>query len=273
VPPGSPGDADGDGIITTNDARICVSKITKVYSTYDKAPCLPPAFPASVPDLPACQVSSAPITPAVADLNLYDTPTMWASSGMQFPAFLDIQTSGNGVGRVDTDPDGNTTLQIPGGTEFYGYLKICSPSNLSQCLPAVQSQDGNSMTVRVNVRDASSGDLLFFQDGTFVQDGAPPVVTSIVVNGDVNHNLSVQVVAADAATSPIHSDFWFSTDGGATWDHQSLDPASDLLGEPSTQTFQGLIGPFAAGQPVRYFVSVQDEVFNITYVGIGTVTP
>jgi hypothetical protein len=273
VPPGSPGDADGDGIITTNDARICVAKITKVYSTYDKAPCLPPAFPASVSDLPPCQVSSAPVTPAVVDLNLYDTPTMWASSGLQFPAFLDVQTSGDAAGRVDSDPDPGTTFQIPGGTEFYGYMQICSTSSLSQCLPAVQTLDGMSMTVRINVRDASTSDLFFFQDGTFIQDGDPPVVNSITTSFDPGHNLSVQVTAIDAATSPIHSDFWFSTDGGLTWDHRSLDPASDLLGEPSTQTFQGVIGPFTPGQPIQYFVSVQDVVYNITYAGIGIATP
>jgi hypothetical protein len=273
VPPGSPGDADNDGIITANDARICVSKINKVYSTYDQSPCLPPAFPAGVAGLSPCQVSAAPIAPAVADINLYDTPTMWASPGIQFPAFLDILTSGNAMGRVDTDPEAPGTFQIPGGTEFYGYLKICSTANLVQCLPAEQSQDGNNMTVRINVRDASSSDLLFFQDGTFIQDGEPPVVTSIQTNFDPGHNLSIQVTATDAATSPIHSDFWFSTDGGTTWDHRSLDPLTDPLTEPSTQTFHGLIGTFTLGQPIRYFVSVQDEVYNITYVGIGIITP
>jgi hypothetical protein len=273
VPPGSPGDADGDGIITVNDARICVSKINKVYSTYDNSPCLPPAFPASVPDLPACQVTAAPVTPAVVNLNLYDTPTMWASSGVQFPAFLDIQTGGDAVGRVDSDPADATVFQIPGGQEFYGYMQICSTSSLSQCLPAVQSQDGKTMTVRINVRDASSSDLLFFQDGTFVQDNDPPALNSLVVTPTPSHTLSVQVIASDAATSPIHSDFWFSSDGGLTWDHQTLDPVSNILGEPSTQTFQGTVGPFLPGQPVKYFVSVQDVVYNITYVGIGTVTP
>ncbi len=273
VTPGSPGDADGDGLITVNDARICVSKINRVYSIYDNSPCLPPAFPATVPDLQQCQVSAAPISPLIVDLNLYDTPTMWASSGTQFPAFLDIQTSGNAVGRVDTDPDPGTIFQIPGGTEFYGYLQICSTSSLSQCLPANQAQDGNSMTVTTNVRDPSTNALLFFQEGTFIQDGAPPVVNSISTSFDAGHKLSVQVTATDTATSPVHSDFWFSTDGGQTWSHITLDPVSDVLSEPSTEMFQGALGPFQPGIPIRYFVSVQDEVYNIVYVGVGQATP
>jgi hypothetical protein len=272
VTPGSPGDADDDGLITVNDARICVSKINKVYSVYDNSPCLPPAFPAAVPDLRQCQVSAAPVLPLMVDLNLYDTPTMWASSGTQFPALLDILTSGNAVGRVDTDPDPNTIFQIPGGTEFYGYLQICSTSNPTLCLPANQAQDGNSMTVTTNVRDPSTNALLFFQEGTFVQDGAPPVVNSISTSFDSAHNLSVQVTATDAATSPIHSDFWFSTDGGLTWNHISLDPVVDILTEPSTQMFNGVLGPFPPGTPIRYFISVQDEVYNIVYVGIGQFT-
>src|SRR5260370_23911457 len=198
---------------------------------------------------------------------------MWASSGTQFPAFLDIQTSGNAVGRVDTDPDPGTIFQLPGGTEFYGYLQICSTSSLSQCLPANQAQDGNSMTVTTNVRNPSTNALLFFQEGTFIQDGAPPVVNSISTSFDAGHKLSVQVTATDTATSPVHSDFWFSTDGGQTWSHITLDPVSDVLSEPSTQMFQGALGPFQPGIPIRYFASVQDEVYNIVYVGVGQATP
>ncbi len=274
VSPGSPGDADGDGMITANDARICVPKINKVYSLYDNSPCLPPAFPASVPDLPKCQPTNAPSTPLVADLNLYDAITMWVgNAGTQYPAILDVSTSGTATARLDIDPDPGKTFLIPGGEELYGYAQACSISNLSQCLPAVQSTDGLSMDYVVNVRDPSTGSVIVFQEGEFIQDGAPPVVNALSTTFDSSHDLSVQLTATDAATSPIEADFWFSIDQGLTWNHASLDPQTDILNEPSTQIFRGIIGTFTPGQPIQYFVSVQDVVYNIAYVGIGTITP
>jgi hypothetical protein len=274
VSAGSPGDVDGDGMITTNDARMCVTKINKVYSLYDNSPCLPPAFPATVSDLPKCQPTNAPTTPLVSDLNLYNAITMWVgNAGTQYPAVLDVTTSGTANARLDIDPDPGMMFQIPGGDELYGYAQGCSTSSLSQCLPAVQSADGLNMDYVVNVRDPSSGDLLVFQEGNFIQDGAPPVVNALSTTFDSSSNLSVQLTATDAATSPIEADFWFSIDGGLTWDHTALPPLTDILNEPSTQTFQGIVGTFTPGQPIQYFVAVQDVVYNIAYVGIGTTTP
>ena len=274
VTPGSPGDADSDGIITANDARICVPRITKVYSLYDNSPCLPPAFPATVADLPKCQPTNAPSTPLVADLNLYDAITMWVgNAGTQYPAVLDVSTSGTANARLDVDPEPGEMFLIPGGDELYGYAQACSTSSLSQCLPAVQTTDGLNMDYVVNVRDPSTGNVIVFQEGNFIQDGAPPVLNSISTTFDSSSNLSVQLTATDAATSPIEADFWFSIDGGLTWDHTALDPLTDILDEPTTQTFQGVVGSFTPGQPIQYFVSVQDVVYNIAYVGIGTITP
>jgi hypothetical protein len=273
VAPGSLGDADGDGVITVNDTRICVSKVTKQYSLYDDSPCLPNAFPATVPDLPRCPLRAGSAPPLSGDINLFDADTMGASAGTQFPALLDVQTGGDGIARVETIPKSGTLFDIPGGGELFGTVTVCSVTNPVQCLPAVQAADGRRMDMIINIRDASTGELMFFQQGQYIQDTQPPQVTSHSIGFDAARNLLVQVTASDAASSPIHAEFWFSTDGGTTWDHITLDPLSDVLDEPSTQSFQGSVGPFLPGRSIRYFIGVQDVVSNVTYFGVGQVTP
>ena len=130
--------------------------------------------------------------------------------------------------------------------------------------------DGVRLSVTVNIRDASTGELMLYQQGTFVQDTEPPSVLADDVHFSASGNLLVQFTASDAATSPIHGGIWFSVDDGATWDEASLDPTSDPLDEPSVQTFVGSLGPFSSGHPVLYFLSVQDEASNVTYFGLGT---
>jgi len=209
------------------------------------------------------------------DINLFDYRTMSASPGQTFPTTIDIDTAGDMSGiRVETTPIAGERFAIPGGrSDVFGTLTNCAAANSVACSGVTGLAEGRSLVVTVNVRNAQTGELMFFQSGQFTQDSEPPQVLAQSVLPDPSGNLIIELTAMDAATSPIHSDFWFSADRGLSWDHVSLEPVSDVMDEPNIQTFQGVVGTFVKGFPVQYFFSVQDVVSNTTYLGVGEVIP
>jgi hypothetical protein len=134
-------------------------------------------------------------------------------------------------------------------------------------------EEGRQLEVRVNVNSTDPDSPPFFEDGHFIQDMVPPKVTSYSESFDSSHNLLFTVTAADATTSPVYAELWFSTDAGVIWSQLQLEPDSDILQDTSVRTFSGTAGPFAVGSTVQYFVAVEDTVSNITYFGTGQATP
>ncbi len=248
-------------------------KAVKQYVPFDETPCVPSGFEASVPELPICPLGTGPVPPVHADLNLFWYESMEAPPGTVFPAVLDLALAGDTTGvDIVTVPEPLTEFDIPAAQEPIGRLSACSSHDVLTCaVPDVE--EGRQVEVVVNVDSAVTGEPLFFQTGQFIQDTSPPNVVSHSTTFDVDNRLVVDVVATDETTSPIHADFWFSTDDGLIWDFVPLSAATSVLEEPSTQAFHGVVGPFASGAAIRYFLSVQDAVFNVTYFGVGKIPP
>ena len=275
VLPGSPGDADRDGRITVNDAVRCARKVSKVYSLYDDLPCVPPAFPATVPGLRICPLSTATSPPPLSmDLNLYDFDTMDASLGIDFPSILRLSTRGSTAGlRVETEPAANSVFTIPGGrSDFFGRIRVCDGADTSRCRAVSGFAEGRTLGTNVDVFDAASSEFRFYQYGRFVFDSDPPQIESSSVQFDGAGLLNAQLSAFDAASSPVHANLWFSTDGGASWTTLTMEPGITVLDEPHLQAFAGTVGPFPPGTTLHYFFDVQDVVSNVVYLGVGQLT-
>jgi hypothetical protein len=85
--------------------------------------------------------------------------------------------------------------------------------------------------------------------------------------------LHVDVTATDAVTTPLAAELWYSLDAGSTWTDSPLAPASDLFDDTQhTRVFSGDVGVIAPGSTLQYFVTVQDEVFNTNFLGVGQAT-
>jgi hypothetical protein len=273
--PGDPRDADKDGLITVNDARICTLRLTRQNVSYAQSPCVPTGFPAASPPLPACPVRSGPPPPTAVDLNLFTWYTEIQPAGEQIPTVLAVTATGDLTGiRVETNPPEGLVFDMIGGTDLRGRLRVCSSANTTTCL-APEGPEGSQVEVTVDITPLDPDDPDVVEGGQFIQDNQPPRVDSHTATFDASNNLVVDLVATDDTTSPIDAELWFSIDGGVTWSHLPLDSTTDILEDVRrpTREFVGQVGPFASGQPVRYFVAVSDEVSNVNYFGIGEVTP
>jgi hypothetical protein len=272
---GDPRDADPDGRITVNDVRVCTLRLTRQYMFETDPLCVPTGFPAKVPDLPVCPVRINPPPATTVDLNLFTWYTDIQPAGTQMPTVLDVTTSGDLTGlRVETTPPAGVEFNMLGGVDLFGTLRVCSSASLTTCL-APQVPEGQKIQITVNITPVDDDDPPVFESGEFIQDTEPPKVLSDTVSFDSSNNMIVDLLASDVTTSPIHAEFWFSTDNGLTWGHVPLDATSDILADPSEsmRAFHGGAGPFTSGLSVQYFIAVEDEVGNNTYFGIGDATP
>ena len=271
--PGDPRDVDHDGLITVNDARICTLRTSKQYTLYSDPPCLPPGVPATVPDLPVCPAPVGTPPGAKVDLNLFSFYTETSPPGTLFPAVLDVQTDGDAAGlRLETTPPAGEMFNMMGVIDLVGQLRVCASSSLTVCAPPKVSE-GRVLDVTVDV-NALDPDVSFAENGRFIQDTEPPKVLAHSVTFDSGGNLIVDVTAFDATTSPVGADFWFSIDGGVSWDRATLDATTDiLLDDLSTRTFTGNLGPLSPGVSIQYFIAVKDVVSNIVYFGLDQAGP
>ncbi|HVZ39666.1 MAG TPA: hypothetical protein VHI13_10350 [Candidatus Kapabacteria bacterium] len=229
---------------------------------------VPSNFPATVTQLPH-NVPGPPPSVYTVPLNLFDVHTMDADSTQSWIAQLSLAITGDAAGATfTTTPANGSTFTIRGMDEPTGTIDVTTPAPLAQ-------GDTSEMVITVHDPDTDStvGDQLFAQKGFFVNDTHPPVATGRSVGRVGADSLSVQVTATDSTTEPLAASFWYSTDGGATWDVSGMQSSTDLLDDASTRTFNGGVSGIARSRPVEYFFLLQDAVFNYTYYGIGTIPP
>lgn len=239
------------------------------YALLDDFPCSPADLPEDVPPQPLCPETVGDPPPSIVDLNLFWFESMNAAAGAEFPAVLSVSTRGKRSGlRVVTDPPEGAPFVIPGGRSDFGSVVVCRARPASECL-AARVREGRRLGVTVRVTDPE-GDLLFKQVGLFLQDSSPPVVISRSISATRRGKLRVEVEAEDAVTSPLAATFVYSIDRGRNWLSSDLRPTSDLLGSRRERSFVGTVGSFPGAEPgdsVRYYVTVQDEVFNVVWFG------
>lgn len=233
-----------------------------IYVRYDDIFCTPPGFPGVIPGVRPCPVPTGAPPPISVDLNLFDTFTMGSDAlGSSVPAYLKVGVDSlpSGV-TVKTNPPPDTVFRIPFGEELFGRLTVSAPPEL---LP------GTRMNVTVGVFNADDNSLRFEQKGRFINDRRPPVVVSHAVSPAACGKISATVSAQDDVTGPLAANFWVSRDDGQTWRTTPMESTSDLLEPALSRTFSAATGPFLANTPLRYFFTVQDEVLNTVFFGIG----
>jgi len=192
---------------------------------------------------------------------------MDADSTQSWIAQLSIAVTGDAAGATfTTTPAAGSTFTIRGMDEPMGTIDVTTPAPLAQ-------GDSSEMVITIHDpdTDSSRGDQLFAQKGFFINDTRPPEVTGRAVARVGPDSVSAQVTATDATTEPLAASFWYSINGGVTWDVAGMTSSTDLLNDASTRTFNGGVRGISRNQPLQYFFLVQDEVFNYTYYGIGTI--
>ena len=117
------------------------------------------------------------------------------------------------------------------------------------------------------------GPALFAEKGLLIRDTNPPSVSRHSLLFDSSNFLHVDVTATDNITTPLSAEFWFSTDGGSTWTNFPLISSTELFDDQQhTRVFSGDVGVFAPKALLQYFITVQDEVFNMNFLGVGQAT-
>jgi hypothetical protein len=237
----------------------------KEYSLFEDAPCLPPGFPEDVAQLSVCPEAEGEPPAMEVDLNLFYYVTHMAGEDEIFPAVISVETQGEAEGvRIETDPPAGVPFEIQGGEERIGSLRACAAQITDRC-EAPELPEGQTLTVTVEVSDPETNRLLFPQVIEFIADTKPPEVESATVSAG-----ELEVVATDEVTSALGATIWISTDGGETWGPRMMDPDpsidAELVGERvQTRRFTAPIPEEPDG--VRYFVIVQDAVFNLLFLG------
>jgi hypothetical protein len=132
--------------------------------------------------------------------------------------------------------------------------------------------EGASLAFRVSVLDARTRRPLFAETGEFVQDTKPPQVDAVTVRPATDGALTVDAQAGDTTGSPIAATLWYSIDQGASWQAVGLAPTSSILTATHARSFAGQFSP-PAHATVRYYVVVQDDVFNDDWLGPQTTCP
>lgn len=235
----------------------------KEYSLFEDSPCLPAGFEAAVAQLEPCPDPTGEPPPLSIDLNLFFFQSHMAPPEERFPAVIEVRTEGDVEGvRIETEPAAGESFEIVGGEERFGTLRACDARILDRC-QAPNVPEGQRLTVVVNFADPASGQLLFTEVVTFLSDTEPPRVEEASIVEE-----ELRITAADDTSSPLHAVAWFSTDEGQTWTPRSMDPEPGIeqdLEEERVPSRQFSV-PVPEGQ-VRYFVVVQDTVFNLTFFG------
>jgi hypothetical protein len=247
---------------------VCKAPLPAEYSSFEQPLSTPSTFPANVPQLPRNVPTSVPKSYAV-DLNLFDVYTMGADSPNTLAAITPLITPNTfAPDFVTSPPPEPATFTIPGMAELFGTLTILRP-------PGAHEGDSAEVSIVVHEPDTASGlgPALFTEDGIFIQDTMPPLVSRHSLLFDNSNLLHVDVTATDATTTPIATDFWYSTDGGNTWTDVPLASTSDLFDDTQhTRVFSNDIGVFQPGSVLQYFITAQDEVFNMDFLGVGSAT-
>jgi len=243
------------------------------YAPFAEMPSVPSNFPANIEGFGRASLETIPPETFTRDLNLFDLFTM--SSPTPTPASIRVITtppelaSGLRPGlppglSVETDPSPGEVFEIPSVLEFFGTLTVRSQ---------IDPPEGFLFETIAIVADPQTGDPLFEQVGVFCQDTVPPEVLTHRVNAVASDMVEAMIRARDAITTPLAANFWFSTNGGESWESTDMEPEGDLFEEERERSFSVKVGRLPSGVGrVQYFFTVQDAVANINYFGIGEVT-
>jgi hypothetical protein len=237
-----------------------------VYELLSVWPCAPPDLESTPPEGTCPRSPRSPPSTKV-DLNLYWFDSLSASPHESYPAVLRVRGNTKRV-RLVTDPPSGGMFRIPGGRSLYGSIRACSNAHRKVCIPP-DVPEGTRTSFEVDVVDPNGGHTLFSEFGTFVQDTHPPHIDKIVVTPGVNGGFAVNAHAVDAATSPIAATLWYSIDNGTSWQAVGLEPTSNVLDPSHARTFTGTFA-VPPGQNAKYYVVVQDELYNDDWYGPGT---
>ena len=247
---------------------ICQAPLLPEYRSLSLPLGTPSTFPPAVPQLPRNVPSSVPGSYSV-PLNLFDIYTMSADSpSVQAGLSITVTPTPFSPGFLTSPPPDPSTFVIPGGAEQFGALTILRPASANE-------GDSADVDVVFHLPDSPGhlGEALFAQKGLFIEDRNPPPVSRHSLLFDSANSLHVDVTATDAITTPLTAEFWYSLDGGLTWTDFPLVSTSDLFDDTQhTRVFSGDVGIFAPGASLQYFVTVQDEVFNMNFLGVGQAT-
>jgi hypothetical protein len=204
------------------------------------------------------------------DLNLYWFDSVSASADESYPAVLRTTASGRAAGvRLETDPPSGRRFVIHGGRRRFGTIRACAAANKKVCVPP-NVPEGATTRFEIDVLDPTTRRPLFTEFGDFVQDTQPPRVDAVTVRPTAGGGFAATVDAVDATSSPVAANLWCSLDGGASWQVVGLAPTSDILSASHSRTFTGHFGgPDAT--TVRYYIVVQDALYNADWYGPGTI--
>jgi hypothetical protein len=224
----------------------------------------PSNFPANVPQLPHNVPQPVP-TSYPLELNLMDIYTMSLDSAQTTPAQITLYTDGAlSQFSLYTTPSPGVAFNIPGGDGLMGTITASFFGD-----PAESSRA--TITVVVHAPDIgdSLGASYFTQRGTFINDTQPPVGMDPDVMQTPDDSVRASLSAYDATTTPLTASFWYSMDGGVTWQDHELASTSNVFDDLHTRAFIGTIGGIGSASNLQYFFTVQDEVFNMLFYGIG----
>ena len=245
------------------------------YALLDDMPCAPEGFPITNRNFPRCPVRKGEAPPTTVDLNLFWWQSHMAEKGTENMALIEHDMgvlkdmNMDGI-RIHTEPQPGKAFNMPGGEETFGSLRLCSIESTDKCL-APKVEDGRTVTVRTNFNDPDSGKFLFHESVTFIKDTVPPRVTNHTAKVDSKGVFRLKIAAEDKTTSPIFANLWYSTDG-KKWT-QKIMTSSDK-GEMAITPEKNFYAEVEVGdaKSVKYYVGVQDLVYNTTYFGVGEAT-
>lgn len=256
------------------------------YSPFSDYPCLPEAFPFTIPGLPYCPttelrssiLSEDPLPPLSLTLFLSDNAQMGPEADEPLDAYLSIRGERElkffGVS-VTSDPPAFQDFQIPPSIPFFGSATVVAPKGLPE---------GRRGTLRFNVHNALTNDIRFYQTLEIIQDTLPPVVSHHFALQDSNGVLNFVLVVEDETTEVESVNVWYSiVDGTDRWSVVSLSltfpevldrlspEAMDFVATEGDQVAAvGQTPPLPQGAQVQYFFRSQDTVKNFTYYGVAT---
>lgn len=260
------------------------------YLTFEKTPCAPRGFPVAADGLPRCPDTEGRAPAVSVPLNLFWWRSHSADAEVSFPVRLTLETEGSLEGiRVETTPSIDSAFTIAGGEKRYGRLRLCDAAVEERCL-APPVERGRRIRVRVVFRDAETGDPLFHEGITFTEDRRPPIVTESGARWEPEGDLSIRLTARDETTAPVFANLWYSVDGGESWRQRQLEPDPPTLGGgaeageapdaaaervssgENVRGFSGRLQIDPEVEEVRYFVGIQDRVYNRNYFGVARTT-
>lgn len=235
------------------------------YKSFTQPFSLPSDMPVEVPGVPHNVPGPIPESYNV-PLNLFDVYTMNAPPEEVFPSQITILASGSERVTFTTDPAPGEVFTMPGRGELMGTITITA---------GVEVEEGEQASVEVVVHvpdeEGEPGNAYFTQKGTFVQDTQPPEVLDHEVNL-TERTIEVTTTARDETTMPLSADFWYSADGGATWISRELVADDDPFDEAKQRTFAASLPLSSLTPTISYFITVQDQVMNQTFFGVGAAT-